>query len=68
MANQSVIVRRLFANVIEVQPTYPNEPVLRLVEDLGNGTADVYRISCSDEHNDRIIQALMGLNKDKTGG
>lgn len=50
------IVRRLAADVVEIAPTYPDEPVLRLVDPF---TGELYRISCSDAHNDNIIRALV---------
>lgn len=53
------IVRWLRHDCVEIEPTYPGEPVLRFVDPF---TGEMYRISCSDKHNDGITLALLKVH------
>ena len=53
------IIRWLSPAIVEIAPTYPGEPVLRIRD---NDTGELIRISCSDAHNDNIIRALLEVH------
>lgn len=53
------IIRWLSPVVVEIAPTYPGEPVLRIRDEE---TGELIRLSCSDKHNDGIILALLKVH------
>jgi hypothetical protein len=56
--NELTIVRRISATVVEVVPEYPGGPAIYNEDEE---TGRLFRISCSDKHNDGIMRALLKM-------